>query len=150
MLRNIGALLAGFVVGNLLVFLIELSNHGLLPADLKLGDAEAFRAAIAKLPLYAFVVVLHAWGAGSFGGSFTTAAIARGSRVILACVIGGWFLVATLINLILIPGPAFMWLGLVIVPLTTLAGAALAMRIFPSTPSGPQPFDMREKNMACK
>lgn len=150
MLRNTGAIIAGFVVGNLAVYLIELMNHDSLPADLNFKDMEAFRAAIAKLPMSAFIVVLHAWAAGSFAGPFTAALLARGPRMILACVIGTFFFFATLINLILIPGPLFMWSGLVIVPISTLAGAALALKLNPSKPAGPRPYDMREKGMACK
>ena len=150
MWRNIGACIAGFVVGNLLVFLVEQINSGLMPTDLKPGDMEAFKAAIAKLPTYAFVVVLVAWSVGAFGGPFTTTLLARGPRVLLACVIGGYFWFATLSMLILIPGPAFMWLGLMMVPIMALAGAALALKLNPNKPSGPQPYDMREKGMACK
>lgn len=107
-------------------------------------------AAIASLPLSAFLLVLVAWTLSSLCGAFTTAAISRGPRVLLASVISGLFWCATLLNLLTIPGPGMMWWGLILIPLGCLVGITLALRLNPPTRSGPQPFDMRKKNMACK
>lgn len=115
-----------------------------------MGDIQTFRAWAATLPHTAFLIVLLAWTANAFCGSFITACQPYGRRMILACLVGAVFWLATLFNLIAIPGPIYMWLGLAIVPLVTIAGARLTMKLNPHNPPGPRPYDMRKKEIACK
>ena len=135
MLRNIAGFISGLIAGFIVVLAIEALNFVIikpLPEGLDSSDPATMKAAIAKLPHVAFAMILLAWTAGAVVGPFTTAFISRGPRLVLACVTGGLFWLATLYNLLTIPGPWYLWLGLLIVPVATLAGAGLALRLRPS------------------
>ena len=153
MWRNIGCVIAGLFVAMFLVGVIEFIGMKIVPPppDIMSPDKAKQAAAIAALPTMSFVFVLIAWTIGSCAGSFTAAYICRGPRLALAAIIGVFIWLASLANLLTIPSPLFLWIGgLTLVPLACWAGAKAAIALNPSPPSGPQPFDMRQKNMACK
>jgi hypothetical protein len=114
--KNIAAGVAGVVIAVALVWLIEKIGHAMYPppADLDFSDAEAMQAYMATLPLGALLFVAAAWFIGTLGGTCAACAIGTAKPKIFAIVVGGLMLVATIMNLIMIPHPTwFSVLGIV-------------------------------------
>ncbi len=107
--RNIGAGIAGVVIAGLLVWIVEKIGHAVYPPPfgLDFADPDAMRAYIAMLPLGALLFVAAAWFIGTAGGTFAACKLGTARRFIFALVVGGFMLVATAINLVMIPHP--MW-----------------------------------------
>ena len=126
--RNIGAGIAGVVVAGLLVWLVEKVGHAVYPPppDLDFANADAMRAYIDTLPLGALLFVAAAWFIGTLGGTLTACKLGTGRRYIYALVVGGLILVATVVNLVMIPHP--MWFSVLAV-LVILAGAWLGLKL---------------------
>jgi hypothetical protein len=153
MFRNIAGFIAGLLVAMLLIAGIELTGFALLkdrPAGLDSPDPQVMQAAVAQLPMFAFVTLLAAYTIGSFGGAMVAALICREWRLLYAGLVGLIIWGSTLYWLLQIKSPLIVWLSLVTVPLATLAGAILSLLLRPSPLDGVQPYDMRKKGMACK
>jgi hypothetical protein len=107
--KNIAAGVAGVVIAVALVWLVEKIGHAVYPppADLDLTDAEAMRAYIATLPPGALLFVAAAWFVGTLCGTCAACAIGTAKPTHFAVVVGGLMLVATIMNLAMIPHP--MW-----------------------------------------
>ncbi|WP_425616031.1 hypothetical protein NA78x_005969 [Anatilimnocola sp. NA78] len=153
MLRNFAGVFLGLIVAMCVVALVEIIGMVIYPPhpDLMSADVEKRAAAMAALPAGSFGFVLAAWTIGSFVGSFLAAYICNGRRQMMAGVIASFLWVAALVNLITIPGPLWFGInGLVLIPLAFWLGCVLAILLRPSPRPGPQPYDMREKGMACK
>lgn len=132
---------------------IELSGFAMLtdpPAGLDSPDPKVMQAAVARLPTFAFVMLLLAYTVGSFSGALVAAIICRTWRLVSAGVIGVIIWGSTLYWLLQIPSPLLVWFSLATIPVATLAGAILALLLMPSPLEGVQPYDMRKKGMACK
>src|SRR6478609_797086 len=101
-MRNVIGFVAGIVIGGVVVTggeaLVRLLNNP-WPKGLGSFNSVVRDAAISSLPLSAFLLVLFVWTLSSLCGTFATAAISRGPRVRLACMISGLFWLATLVNL---------------------------------------------------
>ena len=126
--RNIGAGIAGVVVAGLLVWIVETIGHAVFPPppDLDFANADAMRAYIANLPLGALLFVAAAWFIGALGGTLTACKLGTGRRYIYALVVGGLILLATAINLIMIPHP--MWFSALGIA-GIIAGAWLGLKL---------------------
>lgn len=152
MVRSILGVLAGIVAGGIVVYLVELPGYFIHPPppNFNFNDPEAFKAHIAAAPPAAMLIVLLAWTIGSLVAAFIAALIARRSFLVHGLVAGAIFVVLDLINLVSYPHPMWMWAGGILAPLAMgYFGSLLAQRVVGSPPAGPQPQDMRSKNMAC-
>lgn len=111
--RNIAAGIAGVVVAFLLVLVVEKIGHAVYPppADLNFADPDAMRAYIETLPIGALLFVAAAWFVGTTCGTCAACAIGTAKPVYFAAVVGGLMLVATAINLYMIPHP--LWFSAV-------------------------------------
>lgn len=152
MWRSILGIVLGFLTGVVVVVLIE--STGLLihplPAGTKMTDAAAMKAHAAKAPPAAKIPVGIAWFVGPLIGSWLAAFIARRAFLAHALIIGFVFLAADVSNLLSLPHPLWLVVVGLIAPLfAAWLGASLAARMSGSSASGPKPYDMREKNMAC-
>lgn len=121
---SIAATVAGLFAGGATVALVEgLSSlwHP-LPAGLDLQDQQAVREWIADLPTSAFLLVVVAWCIGSLVGTWVARRLAPGRASWPAMAVLLALLLATLFNLLSLPGPLWMWpAGL----LACLAGGCL-------------------------
>ena len=110
--RVVLAVLAGLAVGWIVITCIELLNAFVLfplPPGTDFTNPEALKAAMKDMPVGAFAVVLVAWLLGTLVGAWVAAKIARSVRP--AWVVGAIFLVLTVVNLMSIPHPIWMWVG---------------------------------------
>jgi hypothetical protein len=87
---------------------------------------------------------------GPLVGSFLAARIARRAFLAHGIVVGLFFLGADVVNLRSIPHPTWLVIVGIVSPLAmSWIGSVLAAWTAKRPPAGPQPQDMREKNMAC-
>ena len=111
--RSVLAVLAGAFVAGLLIAAVEAVSSALfpLPPGLDIHDHEAMRQHIDTLPTGAFLMVLAAWAIGSFGGSWVAARLASRARLVHGMIVGALFLLAGVLNMLMIPHPWWMWAG---------------------------------------
>lgn len=107
--KNIAAGVAGVVIAMVMVWLVEKLGHAVYPPppDLDFADADAMRAYVETVPLGALLFVAAAWFIGTLCGTCAACAIGTAKPMIFAMVVGGLMLIATIINLVMIPHP--MW-----------------------------------------
>ena len=158
MLRSILGTIVGLVIAGSVVGVTDFVNHTLYPPSEAVRSAAAaqdfaaLRQAVGEwlktAPRTALILVPVGWIAGAFCGALAATAIARARGPIPALVIAGFLLVATAMNLKMIPHPLWVAVaGLVGIPAAALAGWWFVPKRPVSTQ--PQPYDMRKKNMAC-
>jgi len=128
-LRTAGAIIAGVVAAYVVIIVVEIATSRLfpMPAGAGVGNAEAMRAWIQQLPAAAFALVLCGWICGAFAGGFVTTRVERESVGGHAIIVGAALLAASVLNMIRIPHPIWMWVGafLFIVP-AAYAGARVS------------------------
>lgn len=129
MIRSIIAILVGLVVGGLLVFGVESIGQLIypLPEGIDLTDPEAMKTFAENAPVSAKLIVLLAWFVGPLGGGWLAAWIAQRSPLTHALIIGVFFLLADIFNMISIPSPIWFWVGGIVLPLLAayVAGKAV-------------------------
>ena len=130
--RNIVAVIAGFVAASLVMLFVESVNgHVLYPELGKMAegvtDREVLRTMLAAAPVGALLVVLFGWALGSLTGGLLTAWIARSAPFGSALVLGGLLTLAGIANNLMLPPPAWFWIPTLLVFLpAAYAGAKLA------------------------
>ena len=105
------AILAGVVVGGLVIGLIEMASPYRPPEGLDLNDRTALGNWISTLPFGAFGLLLVAYFLGSMAGGFVTNWIARPTTYRPALSTGFALFVVGAINLVTIPHP--VWFAVV-------------------------------------
>ncbi len=115
-LHFIGAVVAGFVAGVLVIALIEGISSMIykMPEGLDTKDLEAMADWVSTLPVGAFLFVLSAWGCGCFVGAFVARRIAPQRSAKPGLIVWALLTIATISNLIMIPHP--IWVSVVAVP----------------------------------
>ena len=132
MMRSIGrsilAVLGGGLVCGLVVFAVEALSSRIypLPPGVDPSDPEALRAAVAHLPLGAFLFLLLAWFLGVFAGAWVAARLAPSSPFVHGMIVAGLVAASAVVNLALLPHPAWMWVA---GPLVILAAGWLGSRL---------------------
>jgi len=114
--KNIAAGVAGVLIAMGLVWLVEMIGHSVYPPppDIDFSDESAMRSYIAGLPLGAFLFVGGAWFVGTLGGTMAACKVGNAQPRTYAMVVGGLMLLATTVNLAMIPHPLwFAILGIV-------------------------------------
>lgn len=130
MLRLVLGIIAGVVVGGVVVALVERAGHMVFPPPegTNLKDPEALKAIMAQIPLGAKIAVLVAWFCGVFAGGTAARFITKGAPS-SAWIVGGIFALFTAINLFMIPHPVWMIAGAII----AIAAGILAANQFART-----------------
>lgn len=111
MLRIALGVLAGIVVGGLLVGAVEFAGMTLFPAPagLDFSSPEAASASMSQVPALAVASVGVAWTVAALGGGYVAARLSQ--RQWAAWVIAALLIAASLYNLIAIPSPVWLWVG---------------------------------------
>ena len=102
------AVIAGILVGGMVVGAVEALGHRVypVPADLDPSDPKALGEYIAQLPAGAFLFVLLAFAFGALGGSLVASLI--GGRT-PGIIVGAVLCLFGFLNLVMIPHP--VWFG---------------------------------------
>ena len=110
--KNIVAGITGVVIAMAMVWVVEKVGHAVYPPppDLNFADPDAMRAYIETVPLGALLFVSAAWFIGTLCGTCAACAIGTAKPMIFAMVVGGLMLIATIMNLVMIPHP--MWFSI--------------------------------------
>lgn len=151
MLRSILAVLAGIVAGGFLAFLIEIPGMVIhpLPPGTDMRNLEVLKSHMANAPLAAQVLLAVAWMLGPLAGSWLAASIARRMKLVHAIVVGMFFLAMDMMNVRSLPHPMWLIVVAVLAPIAACWIGGLLAEKMSRRASGPQPYDMRETNMAC-
>ena len=129
MLRTILAVVAGAVIGVVVIAIVESIGHMIFPppegVDVK--DPEQLKSVMDKIPVGAKAAVLVAWGLGVFAGGAV-------ARFIAHAPYAAWIVAAILFagaawTMFMIPHPLWMVLGAI---LATLMGVFAAHAAIPA------------------
>lgn len=117
LVRQILGVIAGVIVGGLIVFCVEAVGHSLFPtpAGTDLSNPEDVKRLISMLPIGALVMVLVGWAFGSLAGAWTANRIARTSMA--GWIVAGLFVLLTAYNFTIIPHPMWMMAAGILIPL---------------------------------
>ena len=132
--RSILALVLGFAAFGLVVTLFDLlavaASGGKAPRSL-----EEYRQNYASYPALFYLTMMTGWSLAALIGTSIGAMVAVRGKWIHGLLIGGLGMAGTLVNLMLIPHPNWIMLGLVPMPLAIGIGIALFGRRSPPTVS---------------
>lgn len=129
LLRNVFAVIAGFVVGSVVNMGIVMISGSIVPpppgADMT--TAEGLKAAMPLLGPQHFLMPLLAHALGTFAGAFTAAKIALSRPAAFAYGIGGLFFLGGIAACFMIPAP--LWFKAADLLLAYFPMAALALKL---------------------
>jgi pimeloyl-ACP methyl ester carboxylesterase len=127
-IRSALVLLAGVVAAVLVVTLTDALASSLypLPAGVEPSDKEAFRQAVATMPVPAFVLLLAGWVFAAAIGAYLATRLAARSPAVHGMIVALFVLVATVANLAAIPHPFWLWpAAIVLIPAAGWAATRL-------------------------
>ena len=112
MLRNVGAVITGLVVGMFVNLALVQLNTVLfpLPDGVELTDSAQMRDAIQHLPAAAWILVFAAHLGQSFVGAWVAARLGASHWMTLAMIVGVVSLGAGIANAMMLSAPAWTWL----------------------------------------
>lgn len=123
MLKRIVSIILGLAAAVVVIMIVEAISHILFPvAPIDMNNKEAIKQFMADLPVGAMVMVLTAWIMGSFFGAITSTLINKENGLRNSITVGIIILVLSVLNLIMLPSPVWMWVG----ALTLIVPAAWA------------------------
>lgn len=110
MLRNIGAVIAGLIAGNVINMAIVMLNMQLFPGPegLDMNDPDQMQAYIAELPTVAMLIAMVAHLSQAALGGWVAARLAGSRPRVLAMIIGVLTVVGSIANHAMIGGPTWM------------------------------------------
>jgi hypothetical protein len=152
MWRSILGIVAGILVGGIVVGVLEIPGMLMhpLPPGTDTSDWDAIKAHAAKAPTAAHVGLGIAWTVGPLVGAWLAAFIARRAFLAHAAIVGTFFLAMNVLNIRSLPHHGWLvGVGLLAPVVSSWLGAAIAARMASPPTARPQPYDMRERNMAC-
>jgi len=135
-LRGLAAVVMGLVVAFVVTFGVEWINTLMhpMPPGPDYRDPAVMKAALARLPAAALVVVLAGWFLAALLGTWMATRIARGDHR-PAWFLGVLLVAAAVGNMLAIPHPLWFWVaGLLLYPVGILLGARIGSRAV--TPGG--------------
>lgn len=131
MIRNILAVIFGFIFSFFLVFEIESIGHIFYPPPegFDLGKPETIPVYVKNVSLGTLISVLTAQCCGSFCGGFVTGLISK-AKTIPALVFGFLALIMALLNIFIIPHPIWFVILAVLLPIPlSILGNKLSIRV---------------------
>ncbi len=132
-MRIVMGVVAGVVVAFLCVFAVEYVGHGLYPPPPGLDASNPADQArlMDAMPAAAKAMVLLAWFVGALAGAWTANRIA--GRSLAGWIVALLVIAAGIATMVMIPHPAWMWAGGILLPL--IAGW-IADRLSARRPAG--------------
>lgn len=109
MFKNILAVVAGLLAGMLSISAMEYIGHQIYPPPVLAADAspEMIRNIAMTMPEGALLLIALAWAIGSLVGGFVAARIAGHPGMPKAFTVGGVLMFFGIINIVIIPHPAW-------------------------------------------
>ena len=105
-LRNILAVIAGWIAGSIVNFGLVQTGYAVLPIEgVDVNDLEALAAAMPGLSFEYFIFPFLAHALGTLVGAFTAAYIAVGNKKMMAYIVGVLFLLGGIAASFMIPAP---------------------------------------------
>jgi hypothetical protein len=145
-IRNILAVIAGFVAASAVMMVVEsINGHVLFPELGKMAegvtDPEKIRAIMANAPVAALVVVIFGWALGSVAGGFLTTLISKKPRG-PALVLGILLTLAGIGNNLMLPPPVWFWIATLVVflPAAYLGSRLVRQRPPAGNATNPVPY----------
>ncbi|NND16639.1 MAG: hypothetical protein HKN89_09990 [Eudoraea sp.] len=125
-LRNILAVIAGFVIGSLINYGLVVYGHSVYPIEgVDPNDMEALNKVMPTLEFKYFIFPFLAHALGTFAGAATAAWIAVGRKMIPALIVGGLFLLGGIYAATVISAPTWFVIAdlvLAYLPMACLGG----------------------------
>jgi hypothetical protein len=133
MIRSIVGVFIGLVVAFVTVAVVEVINLLIFPppADFDVNDPAALAALIAEAPAYKLVLVPVAWFLAAVTGGWVAAKIAKRAALVHAFIIAALLIAMAVMNMRMIPHPAWFWVAGLAAP---LVGMLVAARLAPTAP----------------
>ena len=130
MLRNVGAVLVGLVIGAILNMALVQLNLVLFPfpTDVDLGSPEELAAAIRSMPPAAWILVFAAHLGQAFVGGWVAARLGASHPVALALVVGVVTMGGGIANAISLSLPAWTWVEMPLYLVVAFAAGRLEAR----------------------
>jgi len=132
-LKHILATIAGVLIGSVVISAIEALSHQLIPmpGNIDFKDPAQLAIYMDQVPLAAKLAVVFAWGAGMFTGA-TAAVFMTGRKRWPATAVVLILMMATGVNFAMIPHPAWMIVGALLVAGIAWFGASRFSRANPA------------------
>jgi len=99
-----------------------------MPEGLKYSDTQGMTEYIATLPMIAFVLIMVAHLSQAFVGGWVAARISKNRLMLVAMIVGSLSLIGGLINVWMMPVPAWMWIELPLYLVVAWAAATFEMK----------------------
>lgn len=132
MLRNVGAVIVGLIIGNIWNIALIILNSTVfypMPEGTSMDDPEKMKAYVASLPALGFVAVLAAHVGQAGIGGWIAARLGSSRPQLLAWIIGILTVLGAIYNQVDLQGPAWMWIDVpLILAATWFVGRAEARR----------------------
>ena len=126
--RNILAVICGFVAFFLLILAVQKLGHAVYPppTDVDFTDAEQARTYVETLPIGAILFVGLSYMLGAFGGSVVASVVGTLKPLYFGVTIGGVVLAFTLMNFFIIPHP---WWFMIAAPIAIVLASYAAIQV---------------------
>lgn len=125
-MKKVLAIIAGVVAGLAIAFIGNATKNALspTPAGLNTSNRDEMREYILSLPMYVLIIVMIFWLGSSFLGGMLASRLNRVNWKSNALITGSILFAATLLNLIMAPHPAWIWITVVLgyIPAALLGG----------------------------
>ena len=110
-LRSVAGVFFGACLATGVIILVEQISGRMYPPPpgLNYSDTEAWKAFIASLPLGAFLMILLAWGLGTFAGAWICAKVAGRAKLAHGLVLATLLLCTGVSIMFETPHPIWMW-----------------------------------------
>jgi hypothetical protein len=129
--RSILAVVVGVILANVVIIGVHMISSLIypLPPDFNRSDHAAMAEMMARMPPMAFLWVALAHFLGTAAGAAFAARVARGSPAVHATIVGGVVLALGVVNLLMLPHPAWFWpVDLATYPLGPWVGLLIGRR----------------------
>lgn len=106
------AIIGGILFGAIVIALMEMVLHARhpLPEDVDKNDMQALGEFIRQLPPMALWGLIFGWGLGSMSAGWLAAKITPVSPKYHSLIAGAGLMIMTILNLVQIPHPGWMWI----------------------------------------
>ena len=134
MVKKVAAAVLGIIAAGVIVAIVEALGHTVypIPPDVDFNDSVQFGNYVKSLPIGAFLFVAGGWTLATLGGALHACFIAKEKPFVYSGIVGGFILVATVANLMMVPHPLWFSVSalIAIAVMTYVTGVIASSRAF--------------------